>query len=108
MWFVFPQLKGLGRSSMAQQYGIASLEEAGAYLQHPVLGDRLRKCVEAVLAVHGPSLHQIFGSPDDLKFCSSMTLFALADGGEALFQEALDRYCDGIMDPRALELLGLQ
>ena len=108
MWFVFPQLKGLGRSSMAQQYGIASLEEAGAYLQHPVLGDRLRKCVEAVLAVHGPSLHQIFGSPDNLKFCSSMTLFALADGGEPIFQEALDRYCDGIMDPKTVELLGLQ
>ena len=108
MWFVFPQLKGLGRSSMAQQYGIASLEEARAYLQHPVLGDRLRRCLEAVVAVHGPSLHQIFGSPDDLKFCSSMTLFALADGSEELFQEALDRYCGGIMDPRTLELLGLE
>ena len=108
MWFVFPQLRGLGRSSLAQRYGISGIEEAKAYLQHPVLGLRLRRCVEAVLGVPDRSLRQIFGSPDDIKFRSSMTLFALADGGEPLFQEALDRYCDGIMDPRTVELLGLQ
>jgi uncharacterized protein (DUF1810 family) len=108
MWFVFPQLEGLGRSPLALRFGISGLEEARAYLAHPVLGDRLRKCVEAVLAVPDRSLHQIFGSPDDLKFRSSMTLFALADGSEPLFQEALDRYCDGIMDPRTVELLGQQ
>ena len=108
MWFVFPQLRGLGHSSLAQRYGISGIEEAKAYLQHPVLGRRLRRCVEAVLCVPDRSLRQIFGSPHDLKFRSSMTLFALADGGEPHFQEALDRYCDGIMDPRTLELLGLQ
>ncbi|WP_373505734.1 DUF1810 domain-containing protein [Aestuariivirga sp.] len=108
MWFVFPQLRGLGRSSLAQRYGISGLEEARAYLAHPILGLRLRRCVEAVLGVPDRSLRQIFGSPDDIKFRSSMTLFALADGGEPLFQEALDCYCDGIMDPRTVELLGLQ
>jgi uncharacterized protein (DUF1810 family) len=108
MWFVFPQLKGLGHSSMAQRYAISDIDEAKAYLLHPILGRRLRRCVEAVLVVPDRSLRQIFGSPDDMKFRSCMTLFALADGGEALFQEALDRYCGGIMDPRTLELLGLQ
>lgn len=108
MWFVFPQLRGLGRSSLAQRYAISGIEEAKAYLQHPVLGRRLRRCVEAVLGVPDRTLRQIFGSPDDIKFRSSMTLFALADGGEPLFQEALDRYCDGVMDPVTLKLLGLE
>ena len=108
MWFVFPQLRGLGRSSLAQRYAISGIEEANAYLQHPVLGRRLRRCVEAVLGVPDRILRQIFGSPDDIKFRSSMTLFALADGGEPLFQEALDRYCDGVMDPLTLKLLGLE
>src|SRR5882724_3520289 len=78
MWFVFPQLRGLGHSTMAEIYGIASLDEARAYLAHPVLGPRLRQCTEAVLAVADRSLHAIFGSPDDAKFRSSMTLFAEA------------------------------
>ena len=108
MWFVFPQLRGLGHSPLALRFGISGLEEAKAYLQHPVLGHRLRKCVEAVQGVSGRSLRQIFGTPDDIKFRSSMTLFALADGGEGLFQEALDQYCNGVMDPRTVELLGLQ
>jgi uncharacterized protein (DUF1810 family) len=108
MWFIFPQLRGLGRSSLAQRYAISGIEEAKAYLQHPALGRRLRRCVEAVLGVPDRSLRQIFGSPDDMKFRSCMTLFALADSGEPLFQEALDRYCDGNMDPRTLELLGRQ
>ena len=108
MWFVFPQLRGLGHSPLALRFGISGLEEAKAYLQHPVLGHRLRKSVEAVQGVSGRSLRQIFGTPDDIKFRSSMTLFALADGGEGLFQEALDQYCNGVMDPRTVELLGLQ
>jgi uncharacterized protein (DUF1810 family) len=108
MWFVFPQLKGLGRSPLALRFGISGIEEAGAYLAHPILGLRLRKCVEAVLGVPDRSLRQIFGSPDDLKFRSSMTLFALADGSELHFQKALDRYCGGIMDIRTVELLGKQ
>lgn len=105
MWFVFPQLRGLGRSTTARHYGIASLAEASAYLSHPVLRARLVACVEAVLAVRGRSLSEIFGSPDDLKFRSSMTLFALASDPEKLFQKALDRYCDGKMDAATIELL---
>ena len=107
MWFVFPQLRGLGQSSMAQFYGVASLEEARAYLAHPVLGSRLKSCAEAVLAIPGRSLRDIFGSPDDMKFCSSMTLFAHASSNnESVFRQALDRYCEGRLDPRTEELLG--
>src|SRR3954469_15042477 len=80
MWFIFPQLRGPGRSPTAEFYGLGSLDEACAYLAHPVLGPRLTLCTEARLAVQGRCLHAIFGSPDDLKFCSSMTLFALAGG----------------------------
>jgi len=108
MWFVFPQLRGLGSSAMAQHYGIESLGEARAYLEHPVLGPRLRQCVEAVLAVSGLTLHEIFGSPDDMKFRSCMTLFALAGEKEELFQQALDRYCAGAQDPATLDLLGIR
>src|SRR3954470_2345249 len=77
MWFVFPQLRGLGRSAMARHYGVGSLAEARAYLAHPLLGPRLIECTCAVLAIEGRPLHAIFGSPDDVKFCSSMTLFSL-------------------------------
>src|SRR3954454_7616642 len=105
MWFIFPQMRGLGHSPTAQFYGISSLDEARAYLAHPVLGPRLMRCTEAVLAVEGRSLHAIFGSPDDLKFCSSMTLFALAAGGdESVFRQALARYCGGRMDERTVAL----
>src|SRR5215204_5030164 len=105
MWFIFPQLRGLGHSAMAQFYGINSLDEAHAYLAHPLLGPRLILCTETVLAVEGHSLHAIFGSPDDLKFCSSMTLFALASGEEeSVFRQALARYCDGRMDERTAAL----
>jgi uncharacterized protein (DUF1810 family) len=108
MWFIFPQMRGLGISSTAQKYGIVSLDEAKAYLTHPMLGDRLRRCTEAVLEVKGRTLHQIFGSPDDMKFGSSMTLFAVAeDRGNSPFRKAIDRYCDGQMDRRTLDLLGL-
>ncbi len=107
MWFIFPQLRGLGSSSMATFYGIGSLEEARAYLAHTLLGPRLVLCTEAVLAIKDRSPHAIFGSPDDLKFRSSMTLFALAAGdGESPFQQALVRFWDGRMDGRTLALLG--
>jgi uncharacterized protein (DUF1810 family) len=106
MWFVFPQLRGLGGSSNATFYGIGSLAEAQAYLVHPVLGPRLVLCTQTVLAAEERSLHGIFGSPDDIKFCSSMTLFALASGqAESTFAQALDRYCGGRMDERTLTLL---
>ena len=106
MWFVFPQIAGLGASPMAQRYAIGSLPEAEAYAAHPVLGARLRACTAAVNAVAGRSANAIFGSPDDLKFRSSMTLFARAVPGEPLFAEALARYFDGVPDPRTLATLG--
>lgn len=108
MWFIFPQLRGLGRSPMAQHYGIENLGEARAYLGHAILGPRLKECVEAVLGVSGKTLHEIFGSPDDVKFCSSMTLFALANGGDKPFREALVRYCGGREDAATLDLLGIR
>src|SRR5215207_3222337 len=99
MWFVFPQLRGLGRSPTAEFYGLGSLDEARAYLAHPLLGPRLILCTETVLTVEGQSLHGIFGLPDDLKFGSSMTLFALAAGeSDSVFRRAVDRYCDGCLD----------
>ena len=109
MWFVFPQVRGLGSSSAAQFYGIGSLDEARAYLAHAVLGPRIRLCTEVVLAIESSSVNAIFGSPDDLKFCSSMKLFAVADGREpSLFQDALDRSCDGVRDKRTLVVLQSQ
>ena len=104
MWFVFPQIAGLGFSSMAQKYAISSLDEARAYLGHPVLGDRLRKCVELVLQVENQFAHQIFGSPDDMKFRSSLTLFSEATG-EEVFLRALDEYFDGVPDSATLEIM---
>jgi uncharacterized protein (DUF1810 family) len=105
MWFVFPQLRGLGRSAMAQHYGIDSLAGARAYLRHPVLGPRLVQCAELVNAVQGRSAHEIFGSPDDLKFHSSMTLFAAADPGAPAFRGALDKYFGGASDASTAERL---
>ncbi len=105
MWFVFPQLAGLGHSPTARHYALASLAEAKAYLAHPVLGSRLIKCTALVNAVEGRSVHTIFGSPDDLKFHSSMTLFAAAASKEPVFREALDKYFAGTMDPRTMGLL---
>jgi len=106
MWFVFPQLRGLGRSPTAMFYGIGSLGEARAYLAHGMLGPRLQRCTETVLMVGERSLRAIFGSPDDMKFGSAMTLFARATGTEgSAFHRALDRYCDGRMDERTLALL---
>lgn len=104
MWFVFPQLKGLGRSATAQHYGIASTAEAQAYWAHPLLGPRLRECTELVLAVDRTSAGEIFGAPDDLKFHSCMTLFAHATG-EPLFVRALEKYFGGRDDGQTLRLL---
>jgi uncharacterized protein (DUF1810 family) len=106
MWFVFPQLQGLGTSAMAQRYGIASLAEARAYLAHPVLGPRLRECCEAMLQVPGRSALQILGSPDDLKFRSCVTLFGLAAPQDDLFRRCLDRFCGGEPDHRTVALCG--
>jgi uncharacterized protein (DUF1810 family) len=106
MWFVFPQIAGLGRSETARRYAIASLGEARAYLAHPLLGPRLLACVEAVCGVAGRSASEIFGDPDDLKFHSSLTLFAEAAGAEAApFRRALDRYFGGRPDPATLARL---
>lgn len=105
MWFVFPQLRGLGVSPTALHYGIADLAEARAYLAHPALGPRLLELTGIVNGLQGRSAHAIFGSPDDLKFRSSMTLFGEAAPHEAAFQEALAKYYAGQPDPRTLEIL---
>ena len=104
MWFVFPQVAGLGHSPMAQHYAIHSLDEARAYLTHPVLGPRLREVTRAVLDLPSHDAHAVFGSPDDLKFRSSMTLFDRAAPGD-IFHAALDRYFDGKPDNLTLEKL---
>jgi uncharacterized protein (DUF1810 family) len=105
MWFVFPQLRALGRSATAKFFGIESLDEARAYAAHPLLGARLRECAQRVLDVQGRSAHQIFGSPDDLKLCSCMTLFEAAAPAEPVFAQVLERYFDGVRDLATLELL---
>jgi uncharacterized protein (DUF1810 family) len=102
MWFVFPQIAGLGRSATAQQYAISSVEEAQAYLQHAVLGPRLVECVNALLGLDGRSAEQIFGGTDTLKLRSSLTLFFAASGAEKVFEDALDKYFDGVPDLRTL------
>jgi len=106
MWFVFPQLRGLGSSAMAQHYGIGSRAEAQAYLRHPLLGARLRECTALMLAVRDRSALQILGRPDDMKFRSSMTLFAAVAGSDdPLFGRALERFHNGEDDPLTLERL---
>lgn len=108
IWFIFPQLRGLGRSSTADHYGIASLQEASAYLSHPILGPRLRECTRLVAQTDGHTAEQIFGRPDCLKVRSSMTLFAEAAADlaqRADFQAVLDKFYDGLGDPLTLEML---
>jgi uncharacterized protein (DUF1810 family) len=105
MWFVFPQLQGLGSSAMAREYAIRSREEARAYADHPVLGPRLRECVELVLATERRTASQIFSYPDDLKFHSSMTLFEATAAVPDVFRAALTKYFDGRPDQRTLDLL---
>ena len=105
MWFIFPQLKALGRSATALHYGLASLDEARAYAGHALLGPRLRQCTQCVLDLTGRSALQIFGTPDALKFCSSMTLFARAAPEEPAFAQALEKYYAGQRDAQTLALL---
>lgn len=107
IWFIFPQLKGLGQSSTSEFYGIGSLEEARAYARHPVLGPRLEQCTRLVNQVEKRPIEQILGFPDDLKFRSSMTLFARAAPENAVFNEALKKYFNGEPDRRTLGLLGM-
>jgi uncharacterized protein (DUF1810 family) len=105
IWFVFPQIKGLGQSSTSVWFSIASLDEARDYLTHPVLGPRLCECVQLLLDVPGRSAADILGG-DDVKLRSSLTLFAAADPDEPLFAQALERFFDGEPDPRTLAILG--
>ncbi len=105
MWFVFPQIEGLGHSTTAEYYAIKSIEEAREYLNHPLLGSRLLECAEAVLAVEGRSASDIFGYPDDLKLKSSMTLFASVAETDSIFVRVLDKYFKGERDARTLQLL---
>jgi len=105
MWFIFPQLKGLGNSPTAVEFAISSLQEATAYSHHPILGPRLRECTQLVNLVRGHSISEIFGYPDELKFRSSMTLFARATSANAVFSEALEKYFSGEPDPLTIGLL---
>jgi uncharacterized protein (DUF1810 family) len=105
IWFIFPQIQGLGHSAMAQQFAITSLDEAKAYLQHPVLGYRLPECTQLVLNVEGRSAEEIFSYPDNLKFRSCMTLFLMAATDNTLFKNALHKYFDGQPDQLTLDIL---
>jgi uncharacterized protein (DUF1810 family) len=105
MWFVFPQITGLGYSPLASKFAISSLAEAAAYLQNPVLGPRLRECGQLVTQVDGRPITEIFGSPDDLKFRSCMTLFAHATSDNRVFKDALQKYFGGDFDRLTLERL---
>ena len=107
MWFVFPQIEGLGLSAISQHYSITCLDEARAYLDHPVLGPRLVECAEAINAVHGRSALEVFGAPDDLKLRSSLTLFAHAAPDTPVFAQALAKYFAGEPDRATLEKLGV-
>jgi uncharacterized protein (DUF1810 family) len=102
MWFVFPQIEGLGHSPMAEKFAISSLAEAKAYLDHPILGPRLRECSRLVADIAGRSIDEIFGYPDNLKFRSSMTLFAQAASGDRVFLDCLQKYFGGEPDPATL------
>lgn len=108
MWFVFPQLATLGRSAMAKHYGITCLDEARAYMDDPFLGQRLVACTTCMLTISDKSLNDILGSPDDLKFVSSMTLFAAAVPTQSVFRACLDKYCDGRPDPLTTRYLDLK
>jgi uncharacterized protein (DUF1810 family) len=107
MWFIFPQFAGLGTSAVSQRYAIKTLAEAQAYLQHPILGERIVQCTKIVNGLEGHSVRQIFGTPDDMKFHSSMTLFELASGPNSEFAEALDKYFAGHRDTKSQELVRL-
>jgi len=105
MWYIFPQIKGLGLSSTSVYYGIKDIGEASAYLKHPILGKNLLEISEALLSLEGRDATSIFGYPDDLKLNSSMTLFSSIPDSPAVFQQVLDKYFDGDADPKTLQLL---
>ncbi len=105
MWFIFPQIDGLGYSPTAKRYSIKTLEEARQYLNHPVLGKRLLECTEAVVSLTSGTVSEIFGYPDELKFKSSMTLFEKIAGLASVFSAALDKYCNGERDTSTLGLI---
>ncbi len=107
MWYIFPQIDGLGFSATSRRYAIKSLDEAKAYLEHPILGPRLVQCAEAVLAVENRSAEEIFGWPDVLKLRSSATLFACVAPSGSVFERILAKYYDGVGDPKTLQLLGI-
>jgi uncharacterized protein (DUF1810 family) len=104
MWYIFPQIDGLGLSAMSKRYAIRNLDQARAYLAHPVLGPRLVRCCEAALEVQGRSAHEIFGSPDDMKLRSSATLFAQVSAPRSVFHQVLEKYFDGKVDTATLRL----
>jgi len=105
MWYVFPQIAGLGNSEMARKYAIPNLADAKEYLSHDLLGSRLRECTQAVLAVESRSAYEILGSPDDMKLKSCMTLFELADGPDSIFSDILEKYFECQRDERSLTIL---
>lgn len=105
IWYVFPQLRGLGSSAYASRYGLTGLREARAYLAHPLLGPRLRECIEALMAPGSPSAHEVLGELDAMKLRSSLTLFAAAAPGDSLFRTALERHFGGHADPKTTALL---
>ncbi len=105
IWFIFPQIRGLGRSTISQEFAISGREEAQAYLQHPLLGPRLKQCTQLALQVEGSSALEIFGTPDDMKFRSCMTLFAEVSADDDIFHRALQKYFDGKPDRLTLERL---
>ena len=105
MWFIFPQLSGLGNSEMSKQYAILNLDEARRYLEHKVLGKRLVQICKILLTVKNRTAHEIFGTPDDMKLRSSMTLFSLVPRADPVFKQVLDKYYEGQVDPRTLELV---
>lgn len=107
MWFIFPQIEGLGSSEMARRYAIRSLDEARAYLAHPVLGPRLVECAEAALAVTGKTAREILGSPDDMKLRSCATLFAMVSEKGSIFHRLVEKYYRGEMDSKTLGLVGM-
>jgi uncharacterized protein (DUF1810 family) len=105
MWFIFPQIAGLGHSAMAQRYAIASADEAAAYLAHPLLGPRLRECSALVAAIDDKPIEEIFDAPDDRKFHSSMTLFSEVAPDEAVFVECINKFFDGVPDQATVDRL---
>ena len=108
MWYIFPQLQGLGRSHYAHFYGLSGLKEAQAYLQHPVLGKRLLEISQALLSLQDTSAYEVMGSPDDMKLKSSMTLFVVLPETDTIFEKVLQKFYKGKKDRRTLELLGLE